>query len=243
MIGNNHTPSGLPQLGSPRPPRQENSKEEKQTAGAGSATPPTAPALGPSPLYLIMNKPKGYVCSAVSDSHKTVYQLLPAQMQILVKGAKRGHRLHTVGRLDADTTGLLLFTTDGKFSHYLTSPDSNIEKTYEVTLKYKVSQDQQQLYINKAASGLILPAEKKSPAEKCSPENIVFIEENRCFITISEGKFHQVRRTFLALNNEVTELKRISIGTLKLPEDLEEGDFREMIDLWHQDWKGGGAGA
>ena len=67
-------------------------------------------------IYLIMNKPCGYVCSAASDSHKTVYELLTPELQELVQGAKRGHRLHTIGRLDADTSGLLLLTTDGYFS-------------------------------------------------------------------------------------------------------------------------------
>ena len=73
-------------------------------------------------IYLIMNKPAGYVCSAVSDSHKTVYELLPQEMRELVSKPKRGHRLHTVGRLDCDTSGLLFLTTDGHFSHRLTSP-------------------------------------------------------------------------------------------------------------------------
>ena len=83
-------------------------------------------------LYLVMNKPAGYVCSAVSDSHKTVYEILPQEMRELVSKPKRGHRLHTVGRLDCDTSGLLFLTTDGHFSHRLTSPENKIEKTYIV---------------------------------------------------------------------------------------------------------------
>ena len=228
ISGKDHTPSGLPQLGSPRPPRKEHSKEEKQTAGAGSATPPTAPALGPSPLYLIMNKPKGYVCSAVSDSHKTVYQLLTPELQALVKGAIRGKRLHTIGRLDADTTGLLLFTTDGKFSHHLTCPDSGIEKTYDVELETPVGEALQVEYARKVAAGALLPAEKKAGEEVAGPGRLTFLSETRCRIVISEGKFHQVRRTFMGMGNKVRELKRQAVGKLELPGDLAPGQYREM---------------
>ena len=121
-------------------------------------------------IYLMMNKPKGYVCSAASDSHKTVYELLPQELQDLVKNAKRGHRLHTIGRLDADTTGLLFLTTDGMFSHRIAASgvpepveghNSSIPKTYRATLEHEVSPDQQAQYITRAAQGLILPAEKK----------------------------------------------------------------------------------
>ena len=72
-------------------------------------------------IYIMMNKPAGYVCSAVSDSHHTVYELLPPDLQELVTKPTRGHRLHTVGRLDCDTSGLLLLTNDGFFSHSLTA--------------------------------------------------------------------------------------------------------------------------
>ena len=72
-------------------------------------------------IYLVMNKPAGFVCSAVSDSHKTVYDLLSPELKELVSGAPRGSRLHTVGRLDCDTSGLLLLTNDGKFSHEITA--------------------------------------------------------------------------------------------------------------------------
>ena len=89
-------------------------------------------------IYLMMNKPCGYVCSAVSDSHKTIYELLPQELQTLVQNAKRGHRLHTVGRLDCNTSGLILITNDGSFSNTLTRPQNNITKTYEVTLETPV---------------------------------------------------------------------------------------------------------
>ena len=93
-----------------------------------------------------MNKPCGYVCSAVSDSHKTVYELLPPELNSLVQGAKRGSRLHTIGRLDADTSGLLLFTTDGYFSHRIAA-NPEISKTYCATLVKPVEEKQQKKYL------------------------------------------------------------------------------------------------
>ena len=178
--------------------------------------------------YLILNKPLGYVCSAVSDSHKTIYQLLSEDLQFLVQNAKRGQRLHTVGRLDSLTTGLIIITTDGKFSSYITSPESNISKVYEVVLENSVSKEEQNQYIKKAKTGLLLPADKKASEEMSGPSIIEFLDSNKCHITISEGKFHQIRRTFTALGNTVKELKRIKIGLLSLPNDLKEGCYREM---------------
>ena len=186
-------------------------------------------------IYLIMNKPKGYVCSAASDSHKTVYELLPQELQDLVKNAKRGHRLHTIGRLDADTSGLLLLTTDGKFSHRIAvapstgSGTAGITKTYLATLKNTVNAELQKEYIAKAAAGLTLPAEKKAPEQEAAPAKLHFIKEDTCKITVTEGKFHEVRRIFRALGNEVTALERLSIGGLCLPQDLAPGTFKEFL--------------
>ena len=174
-----------------------------------------------------MNKPCGYVCSAVSDSHKTVYQLLTPEMQALVQGAKRGNRLHTVGRLDADTGGLLLFTTDGQFSHRITAKQE-ISKTYLVTLVSPVTAEQQEEYISRAAAGLTLPPEKKYGEQQAEPAILHFIKSDICEITIHEGKFHEVRRIFRALGNEVKTLDRIAIGKLTLPDKLEPGAYRDL---------------
>ena len=187
-------------------------------------------------IYLVMNKPCGYVCSAVSDSHKTVYDLLTPELQALVQGAKRGHRLHTIGRLDADTSGLLLFTTDGMFSHNITSAD--FSKTYRATLATPVTADAQQTYITRAASGLTLPPEKKYGEQQPNPAVLHFIKDDLCEITVQEGKFHEVRRIFLALGNEVAELERISIGSFKLPPELAPGQYRklsqeELVSILH----------
>ena len=175
-------------------------------------------------IYLIMNKPQGYVCSAASDSHKTVYELLTPDLQDLVKNAKRGHRLHTIGRLDADTTGLLLLTTDGMFSHRIAT--SGLIKTYCATLRQEVPSAEQTQYITRAAQGLTLPPEKKAPEQQAAPATIKFLSSTTAEITITEGKFHEVRRIFRALGNEVVELERIAIGPLKLPKDLPYGAFK-----------------
>ena len=178
-------------------------------------------------IYLIMNKPCSYVCSAVSDSHKTVYELLTEELRALVQGAKRGQRLHTVGRLDSDTSGLLLFTTDGNFSHEITAL-SKIAKTYRAALATPVTAGQQREYKERAALGLTLPAEKKFGEQECEPALLNFLSQTLCEVTIYEGKFHEVRRIFRALGNEVTELERIAIGGLKLPAELKPGEWRPL---------------
>jgi len=185
-------------------------------------------------IYLIMNKPAGFVCSALSDSHKTVYQLLTPELQNLVQNARRGHRLHTIGRLDFDTKGLLLFTTDGMFSHKIAAQKNQsgtakaVSKTYLAALTKSLSPVDQKEYIEKAKNGILLPAEKKAGEEKAAPAFIHFINDALCEITLYEGKFHEVHRIFRALNNQVSELTRIAIGKLKLPRDLQEGSYRAL---------------
>ena len=189
-------------------------------------------------IYLIMNKPCGYVCSAVSDSHKTVYELLTPDLQELVINAPRGCRLHTVGRLDCDTSGLLLLTNDGKFSHRITASvvstgsttGSAVTKTYRATLLNSVSPENQKLYINRAAAGLTLPPEKKISEQLALPAILEFESSYICKVTVHEGKFHEVRRIFRALGNEVTALERIAIGKLSLQKDLEPGQWRQLTD-------------
>ena len=185
-----------------------------------------------SKIYLIMNKPCGYVCSAVSDSHKTVYELLPQELQALVRNAKRGERLHTVGRLDCNTSGLLLFTNDGYFSDRLTRPQNKIQKCYEAVLRDPVEAPAQTEYAARLAKGIILPAEKKAPEQKCEGAKLEFLDPTHCRITLTEGKFHEVRRLFRALGNEVQELRRLSLGKYSLPPDLKEGQIVPVPALY-----------
>lgn len=178
------------------------------------------------------------MCSAASDSHKTVYELLTQELQAMVSGAPRGSRLHTVGRLDCDTSGLLLLTNDGKVSHRITSSvvstgsttGSAVTKTYRATLLNSVSPENQKLYINRAAAGLTLPPEKKYGEQLALPAILEFESSYICKVTVHEGKFHEVRRIFRALGNEVTALERIAIGKLSLPKDIEPGQWRQLTD-------------
>lgn len=181
-------------------------------------------------IYLMMNKPCGYVCSAVSDSHKTVYELLSPELQTLVQNAKRGCRLHTVGRLDCQTSGLMLFTDDGNFSNNLTRPQNRIPKTYEVILETPVEGALKDEYIECVRLGVILAAEKKAPEQKTASAKLEFLSPKQCRITVTEGKFHEVRRIFTALGNKVQSLKRISTGPLMLPPDLPQGSYRPLTD-------------
>lgn len=193
-----------------------------QTVYSGNATPM-------SKIYIMMNKPAGAVCSSVSDSHQTVYQLLPEEYQQLLQ-AKRGDRLHTVGRLDADTTGLLLITTDGQFSNHLTRHENNISKTYRVTLRDSLTPDQQTAYIQQFSRGLSLPAEKKAPVQFASSSILEFSSPDTCSLTITQGLFHQVKRMFLAMGNQVTALHRTKIGEFTLDESLKPGQWK-LINL------------
>ena len=179
--------------------------------------------------YLALNKPCGYVCSTVSDRSKTVYDLIPSEYR----------NLRTVGRLDKDTSGLIVLTDDGVFSHWLTSPEANIKKTYHVWLADYVSPWEQYDYEVKCKCGIFLPACEKSPAFTAAGAKLEWLDAglpelgccasvSECLLTIHEGKFHQVRRMFKALGNDVTKLKRIAIGNLEL-RNLEEGEFR-LID-------------
>ena len=180
-------------------------------------------------LYLMMNKPLGVVCSTASDSHQTVYDLLKDEEQQQALSNPRGCRLHTVGRLDSASSGLLLLTTDGYFSHHITAPESAIKKTYLVTLKTPVpAPDAQNSYTTACAAGLTLPPDRKAPEQQSAPATLEWLFPTQCRITVTEGKFHEVRRIFLALGNEVTALHRLSIGNLTLDERLVPGEYRKL---------------
>ena len=175
--------------------------------------------------YFLMNKVAGEVCSTVSDSHKTVYEHFPADVL-----ESNGAKLHSIGRLDCDTEGLLLFTNDGKLSDFLTRPENKIEKTYFVRLKNLVTEIQQEEYSQKAGQGVTLPPEKKSPEQKSGGAKIRWLSAAECKITLTEGKFHEVKRIFRALGNEVIYLKRVKFAGLELEESLAVGQFRPLYE-------------
>lgn len=172
-------------------------------------------------ICVMLNKPCGFVCSSVSDSHSTVYDLLKGKIDI-----PDVCDLKCVGRLDNDTSGLLLLSTNGSFVKSLTDPQNEIEKTYFVRLRDSVSD--KDAYIKMAASGIEIPPEKKSPGFKSRPAVLKWLTDDSLEITVTEGKFHEVRRIFSALENHVVELKRIRIGNFVLDEKLKEGEFKVL---------------
>ena len=176
--------------------------------------------------YFLMNKARGEVCSTVSDRRTTVYSHFPQELLVDANGAK----LHSVGRLDADTQGLLLFTNDGKLSDFLTRPHNKIPKTYLVTLKNAVSDEEERRYCKSASEGLTLPPEKKAGEEKSAPACIEWLNKSQCKITVTEGKFHEVKRIFRALGNEVTELLRTGMADLELDLNLKSGQWRPLSE-------------
>ncbi|MCW1887074.1 pseudouridine synthase [Luteolibacter flavescens] len=168
----------------------------------------------PAPLTLMFHKPAGYTCST-DDPGDTIYDLLP------VRYALRNPVLSPVGRLDKDTTGLLLMTDDGQLLHRLISPKHHVPKTYHVTLDRPIEGHEAALF---ASGELVLRGEDKP----LLPATMEALGEKEARITLEEGRYHQVRRMFAAAGNHVVELKRVSIGGLALPDDLEEGEWRTL---------------
>jgi 16S rRNA pseudouridine516 synthase len=171
--------------------------------------------LDPSaPLVIMLNKPDGYTCSS-EDPGSTIYDLLPERF------AHRNPGLNPIGRLDKDTTGLLLMTDDGKLLHKIIHPKSNCLKVYQATLDRPLEGHEGELF---ASGTLVLNSESKP----LLPAQLEVLGEKEALITLHEGRYHQVRRMFAAAGNHVLDLKRISIGGLALPDDLEEGDWRVL---------------
>jgi 16S rRNA pseudouridine516 synthase len=164
------------------------------------------------PLTLILNKPDGYTCSA-EDPGAVIYDLLPERF------AHRNPGLNPVGRLDRDTTGLLLMTDDGGLLHRIIHPKSGCLKVYHAVLDRPLSGMEAGLF---GSGTLMLHGETKP----LLPARFQALGENEALVTLHEGRYHQVRRMFAAAGNHVTALNRIAIGGLKLPDDLAAGQFR-----------------
>jgi len=168
----------------------------------------------PLPLVIMLNKPDGYTCSS-EDPGSTIYDLLPERY------AHRNPGLNPIGRLDKDTTGLLLMTDDGKLLHKIIHPKSNCLKVYHVVLDRPLEGHEGELF---SSGTLVLNSETKP----LLPAKLEVLGEKEAHVTLHEGRYHQVRRMFAAAGNHVLELKRVSIGGLRLPEDLEEGEWRPL---------------
>jgi 16S rRNA pseudouridine516 synthase len=176
--------------------------------------------LDPAPgMLLMLHKPAGYTCST-KDAGRLVYDLLPPRFRL------RNPVLSTVGRLDRDTTGLLLMTDDGALLHRITSPKSHLPKVYEATLASDLRGDEAATF---AAGTLMLEGEK----EPLAPSQLQVLSPRRARITTIEGRYHQVRRMFAAVGNHVEALQRTRTGGLDLG-TLAPGEWRLLDDADRQ---------
>jgi len=172
-------------------------------------------AVDPLPgMALVLHKPLGVTCSH-KEAGPLVYDLLPARWR------RRDPALSTVGRLDKDTSGLLLLTDDGALLHKIISPKSHLEKRYRATLARPLKGDEGKVF---ASGSLMLEGEDKP----LLPAVLEPLSPSEALLTITEGRYHQVRRMFAAVGNHVAALHRDRVGGLDLPADLEAGAWRLM---------------
>ena len=160
----------------------------------------------------MLNKPKGYISATEDKSQKTVLDLVPE---------KYLHRdLFPAGRLDKDTTGLMLITDDGKFAHNILSPRKHIKKVYNVTLDIPVNEEMQIGF----QKGVVLND------GECKSAILEITGKNTCIVTLTEGRYHQIKRMFGCYGAKVIELQRIGMGKLMLPDNLKLGECREFTE-------------
>ena len=163
-------------------------------------------------IYLILNKPMGYISATEDKTQKTVLELIDS---------KYSHReLFPAGRLDKDTTGMMIITDDGVFAHNILAPKKHIKKIYEVTIDISVTDDMRRGFEEgvKLNDGI------------CKAAKLEKIGEYEARVTLVEGRYHQIKRMFGCFGAKVEKLHRICMGNLYLPEDLEEGKSRELTE-------------
>lgn len=164
----------------------------------------------PKPTYLMLNKPLAVVCSTADTQSTTVIDIIEHSNK---------YHLHCAGRLDKDSTGLVLLTDDGKWSHYITSPKNKCPKRYRVTVKHPLDSDT----LPQLEAGVLLNNDPKKTAPAiCEP-----IDAHQFFITLTEGRYHQVKQMVAACGNRVISLHRQRIGSIDLG-SLESGAYREL---------------
>ena len=163
------------------------------------------------------------VGSDFSDSVGTDADILAPIRQSIISG-----ELHLVGRLDIDTEGLLLLTTDGGLTHRLISPKSHVTKTYYIRLETPVSPEEQKTYSQQAEKGILIAPEGNDEEYLCKPAALTWITPLECTLVITEGRYHQVKRMMAALGNKVLYLKRQAMAELHLDETLQPGQYREL---------------
>ena len=161
-------------------------------------------------VYLILNKPQGYISATEDRSQKTVLDLIDE---------KYSHReLFPAGRLDKDTTGMMIITDDGQFAHNILAPKKHISKTYEVEIDIPVTEEMK------------LGFEKGVNLNDgvCKTAELEITGENTAIVVLTEGRYHQIKRMFGCFGAKVTKLHRTAMGLLELPKDLKEGASREL---------------
>jgi len=164
-------------------------------------------------IYLLLNKPKGYVSTTEINSEKTVLDLVPEKY--------KNRNLFPAGRLDKDTTGLMLITDDGEFAHNILSPRKHVKKEYEVTIDIPVTAAMVKGFKN----GVNLKD------GECKSANLEITGEYTAKVTITEGRYHQIKRMFGCYGAKVIELNRICMGNLYLPNDLRIGEVKEATQI------------
>ena len=177
-------------------------------------------------LYIMMNKPQHVVSSTKEGDHQTVFDLLDDSLRTpyLIE------KLHLVGRLDMDTEGLLLFTTDGELTHRITSPKTHISKTYYCGLEHPESPEHQKVISEQFEQGIAVGPEDNEEGFTCQPAFLEWKDQSTALLTIYEGKYHQVKRMFAAVGNKIAYLKRVSMGKLELDKDLDLGEYRMLTE-------------
>ncbi len=167
--------------------------------------------------YLMLHKPLATECSQKPSTYPSIYTLLPSPLRLRPqKGVVQG--VQAVGRLDQDTTGLLLLTDDGKFIHRMSSPRHHVPKVYEVTVRHVLDDGQ----LSRLRAGVILDDDPK-PVQASACEALA---NHVLRLTLTQGKYHQVKRMLAAVGNRVEALHRSQIGALRLPVDLQPGQWR-----------------
>ncbi|HSX84724.1 MAG TPA: 16S rRNA pseudouridine(516) synthase RsuA [Cellvibrio sp.] len=164
--------------------------------------------------YIMLNKPAGYICANHDGEHPTVLDLLDEPNKA---------NLQIVGRLDIDTTGLVLLTDDGQWNHQVTSPRRECSKTYRVTTANAIDAQTADTF----RDGVLLHGEKK-PTQ---PAELQLLTSHSALLTIHEGKYHQIKRMFAAVGNHVVELHRERIGEIVLDDNLLPGEYRPLTNL------------
>ncbi len=159
--------------------------------------------------YIMLNKPKSYICSTQNEDYPSALNFID-----------HSNNLHIAGRLDVDTTGLVLITDDGQWSHRISSPRKSCFKCYRVDLFSDISAPTKEIF----KRGMLL----KNDSKATLPATLKLLNSNQCLLSIQEGRYHQIKRMFAAVGNHVVGLHRLSIGNIALDPQLELGEWRYL---------------